>query len=130
MNFQENFQIGYDSVNNLKPIDLIGQSIFVAENYSIDASVWVNLKDCFPNNQIISIGTFALIRSLQNFLVFVNFSIIFINYALIFAFVQKRRKTKMQKLNHYRNILKESQVIKIINFSIKRVSLNNNILLY
>jgi len=78
-------------------------------NFTIHASVWMATKNCFPNNKIISIRTFAMIRSFQNFLLFVNFTVIFVNYAMICIYISKRRNLKMQKLLHYRNVLNASR---------------------
>ena len=78
-------------------------------NFTIHASVWMATKNCFPNNKIISIRTFAMIRSIQNLLLFINFTVIFVNYALISVFISKRRNLKMQKLHYYQSVLNASR---------------------
>ena len=74
--------------------------------YSVDL---VKTEKCFPNELYISSDQFSYLRLVQNSLIFVCFTIIFVLYALIFAFVSKRRQLKTSRAKHYRNILLRSR---------------------
>lgn len=112
MNIQslENMLETYVDVNTKNEIEYAEDlSAAKADFGNESVKVWMTTNRCFPNGHIISIRSFAMIRSFQNFLLFLNFTIIFFNYTLISLMVSRRRNLKMQRLNHFRNVLNESR---------------------
>ena len=81
------------------------------ENITGETLIWAQTNQCFPNGRIISVSFFAYLRLFQNFMIFINFSIIVINYILIFVVIFKKRRNLLKKNIHLRNVLNESRVI-------------------
>ncbi len=109
INLLNNVSIKNDIDNQIFSNFATSQDVKIDSNSIVRQTQRILTNNCFPNDYYISIQIFAFIRSFQNFLLFFSFSAIFINYALIFFFVSKRRHKKTQRLKYYSNILQESR---------------------
>ena len=77
--------------------------------------IWMRTNHCFPNDYFIPIENFHYIQLIQNAVIVICFTTIFILYALICVLVSKRRQLKVNRANYYKEILFRSKQHGMIN---------------